>query len=92
MKIRIRYTTQLRMALDVDSEEADVPPGCTLLDLLRQLRQRHPDALSQYVLNAQDELQPSVLLCIGDQHVGGDLSESLQEGVEVTILSVISGG
>jgi len=92
MKINIRYTTQLRTALGIDSEEVVVPQVCTLLELLQQLRQRFPEALEQFVLNAQNELQPSVLLCVGDQHVGSDLSVVLQEGQEVTILSVISGG
>ena len=92
MIIRIHYTTQLRMALGIDSEKVDVPRDSTLLALLRQLRQQHPEALEQYVLNARNELQPSVLLCVGDRHVGSDLSVPLQEGEEVTILSVISGG
>jgi len=80
------------MALGIDTEEVDLPEASTLLDLLRQLRQQHPDALSQYALNAQDALQPSVLLCVGDQHVGDDLLKPLHDGEEVTILSVISGG
>ena len=89
---RIHYTTQLKMALGIDSEEFDLPEGSTLRDLLRHLRRHHPEALEEYVLNARDQLQPSVLLCVGDRHVGSDLSVPLQDGEEVTILSVISGG
>ena len=92
MKINIRYTTQLRIALGIDSEEVVVPQACTLLELLQQLKQRFPEALEQFVLSAQNELQPSVLLCVDNQHVGSDLSVVLHEGEEVTILSVISGG
>ncbi len=92
MIIRIHYTTQLRMALGIDSEDFEAPRDSTLLELLQRLRQQHPEALEKYVLNARDELQPSVLLCVGDRHVGNDLSGPLQEGEEVTILSVISGG
>lgn len=80
MKIRIHYTTQLKMALGFDSEEVDLPPASTLLELLKKLREIHPGELEQYILNAQGEFQPTVLLCVGDKHVGRDLSVPLQDG------------
>ncbi len=92
MKIRIHYTTQLKMALGIDSEEVEVPSESLLRDLLQQLKQQHPQEIEQYVLNAQGQLQSGVLLCVGDKHAGRDLSVSLQEGDEVTLLSVVSGG
>lgn len=92
MKICIRYTAQLKMALGLDAEEIEVPPGGSLQDLLQQLRQRHPQEVEQYVFSAQGELLPGVLLCLDEKHAGRDLSVSLQEGEEVTLLSVVSGG
>ncbi len=92
MKIRIHYTTQLKMALGFDWEEVEVPPSSTLLELLKKLREIHPGELEQYILNAQGDFQPTVLLCVGDKHVGRDLSVPLRDGEEVTLLSVISGG
>jgi len=92
MKIRIYYTAQLKLALGLDSEEIEVPSESRLLDLLQQIRQLHPQEVEQYVFSAQDELLPGVLLCLGDKHAGRDLSVSLQDGEEVTLLSVVSGG
>ncbi len=92
MKIRVRYTTQLKMALGVDSEEIELPPSSSLQDLLQRLRQLHPQEVHQYVFTADDQLQPGVLLCVDNKHAGRDLSTSLSESEEVTLLSVVSGG
>ena len=92
MKIRIHYTTQLKMALGIDAEEIEIPAESLLHDLLQKLRELHPEEMEQYVLNAQGQLQSGVLICLGDKHAGRDLSVSLQEGEEVTLLSVVSGG
>jgi len=92
MKIRIHYTTQLKSVLGIDSEEIEFPPGSILLDLLRQLKQMHPLEVEQYIFSSQDVLLPGVLLCQGDKHAGHDLSVPLQDGEEITLLSVVSGG
>ena len=92
MKIRTRYTTQLKMALGTDTEEIELPEPSSLKDLLIQLRQLHPKEVDQYILNADNQLQSGVLVCIDDKHAGRDLSLSLAQGDEVTLLSVVSGG
>lgn len=92
MNIRTHYTTQLKLALGVDSEEVEMPAESLVQDLLQQLKQRHPQEIEQYVLNAEGQLLPGVLVCLGNKHAGRDLSVSLQEEVEVTLLSVVSGG
>jgi molybdopterin converting factor small subunit len=92
MKVRVYYTTQLKAALGIGSEEVQVEQPGTLSTLIHELGQRHGDAFRQLVLDERGRVLPSILLCVGDQQLESHRDVELKEGEAVTILSPISGG
>ena len=92
MKIRINYTAMLKAATGISGESIDIRPGSTLRECLLQLRSLHGQSLGPLLLTDSDELQPAVILCIGEEQVPLNHPHPLQDGDELTILSAISGG
>ena len=92
MKVRVFYTTQLKVALDRASEQVDIPGPLTVGQLLQHLHHLHGKPFAESVLTSQGELRPSILVCVGTDCLGRDLSVQLNDGDEVTLLSPVSGG
>lgn len=92
MKIHVQYTTQLRMALDRGEDEVDLARPCSAGGLLEKLSQRYGKPFDDLIFRGPGEWNPSILVCVGDKHIGNDPSYALQDGDQVTLLSVISGG
>lgn len=92
MKVRVLYTTQLKHALDRASEEVDLPGPLTVGQLLRHLSELHGEPFDKLVLARQGELCYSILICVGSESIGRDISTKLQDGDELTLLSPVSGG
>lgn len=92
MKIRVNYTTQVKAALGLAGEDVELPDASGLPDLLRHLKTLHTEVFSRMVVDQEDRLMPSVLICVGDQQVRPDDDVSLSNGDVVTLLSAISGG
>ena len=92
MKIHVRYTTQLRMVLDRSEDEVDLAQPSSTGALLKKLSRRYGKPFDDLVFQGPGELNPSILVCVGDKHIGSDRSYALQDGDQVTLLSVISGG
>ena len=91
MKIRVVYTTQVKAALGIASEEAEVSADGTVATLMKELAARHPKVLAEFVLDGA-RLRPSILLFVGDRQTNLEDSTRLVEGDEVTIFAAISGG
>ena len=92
MNVDVYYTTQLRAAHGRSQQRVTIDSGATLGQLLRQLAQAHPAVFATHVFDAQGQVLPGVMLCVGDEHVTEPDSHVLQEDATVTILSAISGG
>ena len=92
MKVRVLYTTQLKMALGLAGEDVILHDGGTLAQLVEQLSQRHGARFRNLMVDGQGKLLPSILLCLGDEQAIDGTSLRLSDGDEVTILSAISGG
>ena len=92
MKVRVLYTTLLKHALGRASDEVDVSGPLTVGQLLQQLSQLHGGPFDELVLAGQGELSASMLVCVGSEALGRDLSARLNDGDEVTLLSPVSGG
>jgi molybdopterin converting factor small subunit len=91
MKVRVIYTTQVKAALGIASEDPEVSAGCTVAKLMEELVTRHPKVFAEFVLDGA-QLRPSILLFVGDRQTKLDESIELVEGDEVTIFAAISGG
>ena len=91
MEITVHYTTQLKAAVGVGSEQFDVADDCRLSDLVTALSERHPEPFSQLVVDDSGQLLPSILVAVGDNQVAHGDDPQLT-GDAVTFLSAISGG
>ncbi len=91
MKVRVVYTTQVKAALGISSEEPEVSADCTVATLMKELATRHPKVFAEFVLDGA-RLRPSILLFVGDRQTNLNDSIKLVEGDEVTIFAAISGG
>ena len=81
----------LDSALDEALDEA-LDGGPTVGELLSHLVELHGTEFEKRLFESPGVLRPGILLCVGDAHVGDDLSLRLSDGNEVTLLMAISGG
>mgnify|MGYP002624460560 CR=1 FL=1 len=90
MQVTIRYMAQLKRAADTNSETLEVDDQSTVQSLLVRLTREHPD-LERMLLN-DGQLQPTILVFVGDDQVDDPQAQTLSEGDVVTLLSPIAGG
>ena len=92
MIVNVIYTAQLKSGLDLAGEAVELPDGASVAQLVDQLSLRHGEPFARLMLAQPGQLNSAILVCIGDQCVGRDLSTTLANGAEVTFLSPVSGG
>ena len=101
IKVYVSYAGQLKAALGQSDEEieladsaqgSDPEGGPTVRELLSHLVELHGTEFEKQLFGSPGVLRSGILLCIGDAHVGNDLSLRLSDGNEVTLLMAISGG
>ncbi len=92
MRVVLIYTTQLKEALGRGREEVELSEPQTVGQLLTHMSGVHGQAFDEFIWKAPGEIRSSILLCLGDECIGRDLSTPLSDGDEVTLLSPVSGG
>ena len=92
MNITVNYTTQLRLALERSSDVFELAPDATVQDLFDHISELHGDTFDKLARSGSGQLNPSLLICIGDQCIGQECSVKLEPGSEITLLSPVSGG
>lgn len=92
MKVKVNYNARLRDVLDRSSEEVELPVAATVGQLLQQLSQAHGESFEEYVWESPGVIRASIMICVGDDSVGRDLTVVLEADNQVTLLSPVSGG
>lgn len=92
MKIVIRYMAQLKQAAGLAQEMTEVTTGCRPREAVIETARRHGDPLRSLVLDANGQLQATILVFVGEEQVGPDDPVTLEEGDVVTVLSPVAGG
>ena len=92
MEIEVHYATQVKRAAGMRSETVNVPDDCTVHALLRQVAGQHGEGLQKLLLSEAGDVQPGLLLFLGDSQVTAGEDPPLQSGQSLTIMSPISGG
>jgi len=92
MRLTIIYTTQLKAALGVGSEEVQVSAPNDAAELLSALAEQHGAEFRRLTLDAAGLPLTSLLICVGDEQVASTAPLQLKDGDTITILSAISGG
>ena len=92
MEVKVAFTTQLKATLGKGEASLSLESGSHVRDAISALAKRYPREFSQLVLDGQQRLLPSILLCVNDQQVEFSHEVPLADGDTLTLLSAISGG
>ena len=93
MRITIHYMGQVRHAAAASSpQEMDLPGPCSVLECLRLLADRPDGRLRHFLLDEKGQVQRTILLFAGEEHVRDADKAMLNDGDALTVLSPIAGG
>ena len=92
MKVKIKYTAQLKNAVGIGEEIVEVNEGILIKDLLISLFQEREKAFVNLVFNAEGVFLNAVLIILNGQQIGFDYPDALNEDDEIIIMSPIAGG
>ncbi|MCI0376459.1 MAG: MoaD/ThiS family protein [Gemmataceae bacterium] len=90
MNITVHYLAQLKQAAGMPSEVIDVPEGCSVHALLKQLMERRAHTLRALVCDSAGLPHPALLVFVGDDQV--EPNQVLRDGDHVTVLTPMAGG
>ena len=93
MKLRVKYTAQLRSAIKRAEEDIDLPDGSPLSALLIHLANRH-DSGRPHLLSDAGQAHASLLVVVNESAVSARDASSVQlcDGDVVLLLPPIAGG
>jgi molybdopterin converting factor small subunit len=92
ISVTVDYWAQLRDASGSASEIVQLPPSCTVAQLLTQLAERHGERLRSLLLDEAGRPRRSNLIMMADRVVARPDSQELTDGVTVALLSPLAGG
>ena len=92
MEVLVIFTTQLKAALEIGQQTLSLDEGSTVHQAIEALASEHPEVFSRLVLDEEQNVLPSIVACVNDQHVDLNRLEPLHDGDTLTLLSAISGG
>lgn len=92
MNVTVEYKTQVKVAAGVASEQVELSEPSSLKTVIHQLAEKHGDPLKNILLDSNGNLQPAILLFLGDRQLRWDESVKLGDGDTLTIFTPISGG
>jgi molybdopterin synthase sulfur carrier subunit len=92
VKLRVRYSSQLRTAMGRDEDELELPAGSSLEMLLMALAERNSQAAAHLVAGGRP--RASLLVVINDRAIPARQAAAtvLAEGDVVDLLPPIAGG
>ena len=93
MKLHVKYTAQLRAALQRAEEVVELPAASRLSELLTHLAERH-QAGRPHLLSGSGQVNACLLMVVNENAVsaGDAVSLQLNEGDVVLLLPPIAGG
>lgn len=92
--IHVQYLAQLRDVVNRANEVVEMPPGCTLAELLGTLAGRHGQNASAHLVTSGGEPQRTLLTIVNEAAIPPREAAAtlLQEGDIVTLMPPIAGG
>jgi len=88
----MRYLAQLKHAAGVGAETIDIDAPCSIADLLHRLSGKHGDGFQRIVFDAHGNVQPALLIFLGDAQISSDTVQCFSDGADVTVLAPMAGG
>ena len=91
MKITVKYMAQVKQAAGASSEVVELAGPCSVGECIARLAERHGEPLRRLLLEADGQVQPALLLFVGEEQVEPETA-ALVDGDVVTILAPMAGG
>ena len=92
MSITFRYTSQLAGAAGTSEEIVEAGSDADLLGLLRNLSAKHGHEFAKFVVDAEGDAVPTLVVALNGVQVSLDDPVALGEGDEVMLITPMSGG
>jgi molybdopterin converting factor small subunit len=94
MKLRVRYTAQLRTAAGRADDEVELPDGSSVAALLGHVAEKLGSDAAMHLLSPGGHAPPGLLVVLNDEAVTGRSAATtlLRPGDVVTLLPPIAGG
>lgn len=92
MKIKLRYTAQLKDVAKVGVDAMELEEGSGIQTLLPLLIAKYDKAFGAILFDKEGNYRNSNLLVVNQSQVNYEENTPLKDGDQVTIMSPISGG
>lgn len=92
MKIKVKYTAQLKKAIGTGEELLEVQGGLVIAQLLDILFEKNREAFTAIVFNERGEFMNATLLVLNGKQIAYTSKEVLDNNDIVTLMSPIAGG
>ncbi|MFT7035014.1 MAG: molybdopterin converting factor small subunit [Cyclobacteriaceae bacterium] len=91
MKIKIKYTAQLKKEAGVSEDWKDVEQGIGVEDLLKNIAAGQSDAFRNILFDEKNNRRQSILIIHNNEQIQSEQLE-VNENDEILIMSPIAGG
>lgn len=92
MQVTVHYATQVKRVLGVAAEIIDMPESCTAADVVLAVADRHGEAVRELLVDDRGDVQPTLLVFVGDRQVARREPCPPADRDVLTIMTPISGG
>jgi molybdopterin converting factor small subunit len=92
MRLVVRYLAQLRDAAGVGAETVETAAAPHAADLVRRLADAHGGRLRSLLLNSANDVQPTILIFLGDEQIRAEQPVQWRDGDVLTLLTPMAGG
>lgn len=92
MKIRIKYTAQLKKEAGVPEVWKEVPEEKELEELLKEIAAGHSETFTNILFDEFGSRRQSIVIVHNNEQVLSDRLTGLRENDEILIMSPIAGG
>ena len=92
MKIKVKYTAQLKKAIGKGEELLEVDENTTVAKLLAILDQKNSEAFTNIVFNEKGEFMNAILLVLNGKQIAYNSSGVLANNDTITLMAPIAGG
>jgi len=92
MAVVVEFAGQIKRAAGVSSKAIETDGTTSLMAIVRGIGETHGEPLRSLLLDADGQVQKSLLVFIADRQVRGAQDCDVNDGETITLLSPISGG
>ncbi|MEN7547782.1 MoaD/ThiS family protein [Rapidithrix thailandica] len=92
MKIKIKYTAQLKSEAGKTAQEYEVKNGESITELMANVAEQHSQKFRTILFDEKGQFRPSMLIAYNGNRISPATSPEWKENDEITLMSPIAGG